>query len=79
MAVSDPDWTDPCAVLTWLRPQYYKVTAGLRVVTVRHGDTSTQFDAANIPQLQALMRQLEADCARSQGTTTGRRRAFTAG
>lgn len=78
MATPDPDWTDPCAVLAWLRPQYYKAMAGGHVISVRHGDTQTTFDQSNLPQLASLMRQLESDCAKKQGTSA-RRRAFTAG
>jgi len=78
MAVADPDWTDPCAVLAWLRPQVYKVAVGLQVVTLRHGDTTTTFSQANKADLTALLRQLESECAAAQGLTT-RRRAFIGG
>lgn len=75
--MADPDWTDPCAVLTWLRPQYYKVVAGVAVVTTQHGDTQTTFSQANKAELGALMRQLESQCAAKQGNQ--RRRAWTGG
>ncbi len=74
---SDPDWEDPCAILTWLRPQYYKVAAGRHTIQVRHGDTETRYSDANIQQLGNLMRQLEADCRAATGSA--RRRAFVAG
>lgn len=77
--MADPDWTDPCAVLAWLRPQYYKVVAGLATVTTQHGDTTLTFGQANKDGLATLMRQLESECAKAQGLTAGRRRAFVAG
>lgn len=77
--MADPDWSDPCAVLTWLRPQVFKIRAGLGMASVTHGDQSTTYNQANIRELGALMRELETECARKQGTTTGRRRAFRAG
>lgn len=75
--MADPDWTDPCAILTWLRPQYYRVLAGAHVVQIRHGDTFTAYSETNVSQLGALMRQLEADCRAASGES--RRRAFVAG
>lgn len=75
--MADPDWEDPCAVLAWLRPQYYKVVAGSHVVQVRHGDTFTAFSDVNSTQLGNLMRQLEADCRVASGGSG--RRAFVAG
>lgn len=77
--MADPDWTDPCAVLAWLRPQYYKVAAGRQTVTTVHGDTQTTYSRSNLRELVAVMRDLEAQCAKAQGSTTGRRRAFIAG
>lgn len=77
--MADPDWTDPCAVLTWLRPQYYKVAAGVSEVTLKHGDDSATFNQSSLSGLAAVMRQLESECAAKQGVRAGRRRAFTAG
>jgi hypothetical protein len=77
--MADPDWTNPCAVLEWLRPQYYKVMAGLAEVTTQDGDTSVTYTQANKAELGSLMRQLESECAKRNGTSTGRRRAFVAG
>lgn len=77
--MADPNWEDPCAVLAWLRPQYYKVVAGAAVVTLQHGDRQTTYSQANKEELGRVFRQLESECAAAQGSTTGRRRAFTAG
>jgi hypothetical protein len=70
----DPDWGDPCAVLAWIRPQYYKVVAGAQVVTIHDGDQQVTFSQANKNDLAALIARLEADC---QGRP--RRRAIIAG
>lgn len=75
--MADPDWTDPCAVLNWVRPQYYKVASGQQVIMVRDGESQAQFSIASIDKLDALMRRLESECAAAQGKR--RRRAFTAG
>jgi hypothetical protein len=79
MAKGDPDWNDPCAVLAWLTPQYYRVVAGRQVVEIRHGDTTTSYGQANLDKLNALMQRLTADCAAKNPQTKKRRRAFTAG
>jgi hypothetical protein len=76
---STPDWTDPCAVLAWLRPQYYAVASGTAEVEIDYAGRRTKYSMASITRLDALMRELESACARKQGVTTGRRRAFTAG
>lgn len=77
--MADPDWTNACAVLEWLRPQYYRVAAGQQTVTVKHGDDSVTYSMGSVDKLAALMQQLRSECAASQGATTGRRRAFTGG
>ena len=77
--MADPDWSDPCAVLEWLRPQYYQVAAGQQVVRVTYAGRDTQFSQANVDKLAALMAELTSACAKKQGLTTGRRRAFRAG
>ena len=74
----EPDWTDPCAVLEWLRPHYYKVHAGRQTVTITHGGTTTTYSQANKSELASLFRQLQSECAAKQGSG-GRRRAFVAG
>jgi hypothetical protein len=73
--MADPDWNDPCAVLEWLRPQAYKVIAGVHVVRLRHGDGEREFSRANSRDLGAFMRQLESECATKQG----KRRRFAKG
>lgn len=77
--MADPDWTDPCAVLTWLRPLYYKVASGGQEIRITYAGRDTQYGLSNLPQLAALMRQLETECARKSESNTGRRRAFIAG
>jgi len=75
--MADPDWTDPCAVLTWLRPRYFKAMTDGGVIEVRHGDELNRYSAVNMNELRALMQQLEQQCNRAQGLS--RRRAITAG
>ncbi|MEK9754325.1 MAG: hypothetical protein VW338_14110 [Rhodospirillaceae bacterium] len=75
---TDPDWTDPCAVLTWLRPQYYKVAAGVSTVSVSHDGVSVSYNQASLDKLAALMRRLESDCAVASGGAR-KRRAIVAG
>jgi hypothetical protein len=77
--MADPDWTDPCAVLAWLTPQYYKVVSGKAVVQVRRGDVLTQYGQADVDKLNALIQRLRFDCAAKTPATKIRRRAFTAG
>lgn len=79
MAAPAPDWNDPCAILAWLTPQYYRVVAGLAVVEIRHGDTTTSYGQANADKLTALMQRLRTECAAKNPTSKIRRRAFTAG
>jgi gpW len=82
MPTLDPDWSDPCAVLAWLRPRYYALAAGGQTVLVRYGEREVRYAPGNpgdADKLAALIRQLEADCAVKQGARTGRRRAFTFG
>jgi hypothetical protein len=76
---ADPDWSDACAVLEWLRPQYYKVLAGKQVLRVVYSGQEVFYSIANADKLAGLMRQLETECARKNGSDTGRRRAFIAG
>ncbi len=75
--MADPDWTDPCAVAAWLKPQLYKVAAGQGTVQVRHGDNFVEYGAANLQTLQSLYLQASSDCAKKTGAP-GRRRAFVA-
>jgi hypothetical protein len=75
----DPDWTDPCAVLAWLLPQYYRVLSGQQEVRIVYAGRDTTFNQTNAEQLTRLKQQLETECARKNGVSTGRRRAFIAG
>jgi hypothetical protein len=77
--MADPDWTDPCAVLAWMRPQFYKVQAGLQEIRILYAGNDTHYGLANLPALQSLMRQLESECAAKQGATANRRRPIIAG
>jgi hypothetical protein len=76
--MADPNWSDPCAILAWLRPQYYRIAAGLQTTKVRfrHGDGEREvmFSQGNLKSLEELMSRLEADCA-----GRGRRRAIVCG
>lgn len=75
----DPDWTDPCAVLAWLRPQYYKVKAGVAELRIVYKGRDTQYGAADIDALDRLYQQLQSDCAAKTGDSAGRRRAIRFG
>lgn len=76
--MAEPDWSDPCAVALWLRPQIAKVAAGLAVIEVQHGETSTRFGQANYESLNTFYRQMVSECAAASGGRT-KRRAFIAG
>lgn len=78
MAVADPDWTDPCAVLGWLTPQYYRVLAGQQEISIEYGGRKTDYSQANVAALTALKLQLEDECRLRSGLP-GRRRAIVAG
>jgi hypothetical protein len=79
MATPDPDWNDPCAVLAWITPQYYRVATGRGVIEVRHGEATTRYGQADVDKLDALMLRLRAECARLNPLSRKRRRAFIAG
>lgn len=73
----DPDWDDPCAVLAWLQPIYYKVLAGKQTVMIGHDGSQVSYNQTNARSLAALMRDLQSQCNKANGLTG--RRAFTAG
>jgi hypothetical protein len=78
--MADPDWNDPCAVLAWITPQYYRLVAGQTTIEVRYGDHATvRYSQANVDKLDALMQRLRTECARKDSNSRIRRRAFTAG
>lgn len=74
--MADPDWSDPCAVATWLQPQLHAVAAGTSVVDVRSGDNRVAYGQGNYAALLSLYRNAVTECARKNGSKTGRRRAF---
>jgi capsid protein len=74
--MADPDWNDPCAVATWLQPQLHAVAAGTSVVDVRSGDNRVAYGQGNYAALLSLYRNAVTECARKNGSKTGRRRAF---
>lgn len=74
--MADPDWTDPCAIATWLKPQLYKVAAGNAVVDVKSGDNRVTYGAGNYQALLQLYRDAVSECAKKTGSKVGRRRAF---
>lgn len=79
-AVPEPtDWNDPCAVLEWIKPQFYRVMAGQQTIQVSHDGSTVQYGQANKRELAALMRTLEDECKTSQGVANRTRRAFVAG
>jgi hypothetical protein len=77
--MADPDWTDPCAVAAWLRPQYYALVTGGSATRIVYAGRDTTYTGANADQLLALLRAKESECAAKLGAKIGRRRAFRAG
>lgn len=76
---ADPDWTDPCAVAAWLRPQYYALVTGGAATRIVYAGRDTTYTPANADALLALLRTKESECAAKTGAPTLRRRAFRAG
>ncbi len=77
--MADPDWNDPCAIAAWLKPQLHMVATGQAVVQTKYNDQFVAFSQANYSALLALYNDAVSQCAKKNGTTTGRRRAFIAG
>jgi hypothetical protein len=77
--MADPDWNDPCAIAAWLKPQLYKVAAGQGTLQVRYGEQWISYSQSNYTALLTLYNDAVSQCAKKNGTTTGRRRAFVAG
>jgi hypothetical protein len=75
---AEPDWDDPCAVASYLKPLLHAVAAGTSVVDVRSGDNRIAYGAGNYQALAALYRNAVSECAKKNGTSVGRRRAFVA-
>lgn len=76
---ADPDWTDPCAVLQWLLPQYYRVLSGQAEIRIAYKGVDTTYGQANIEALKGLKVELETECAAKTGKSAGRRRAIRFG
>lgn len=72
------DYDNPCAVLAVLRPIYYRLRSGQRVVEVQHQDTRTRFDQTSLKDLGEQIAQLTLECQAAQ-TGVSRRHAIIAG
>lgn len=66
------DYDDPCALLAVLRPAYYQLLAGQRVVETQHGETRSRFEQGDVTALKALIADLTSQCQAANGGT-GRR------
>lgn len=71
------DYSDPCAVLTAIRPAYYQLVAGqaAQSVTFTAGNGTQKmvtFHRADLSRLSSLISTLEQQCA----AASGRRRRF---
>lgn len=62
------DWTDPCGTLATLRPKFYQVVAGGTIAKVRFGDEEVTYSSSNFASFDQLIRDLEEQCAKKQGT-----------
>jgi hypothetical protein len=79
----DPDFTDPCAVATWLRSIYYQRIAGGGVVSTKFGERETKYAAMDSETMLAEIQRLDEQCALATaaagGTAAPRRRALQLG
>lgn len=71
-AIFGTDDYDPCAALTALRPEFMRARVEGSVRTARFRDRLVEFNPNNIANFEALMRELERDCAAKNGRSTGR-------
>lgn len=69
---------DPCAALIVLRPALMKLMVEGGETMIRFRDRTVELSRPDITRLEALISQLESDCAAKQGRTPSRR-AITAG
>ena len=69
---------DPCEALRALRPVYMKLSVGGQVTEITFRDRTTKYSAGDYRMLEAIIAQLESECAEKQGRPT-RRAAITAG
>jgi hypothetical protein len=69
---------DPCAALVVLRPALMKLLAEGGIAVVHFRDRKVEYHRRETGALEALVKQLEADCAAKRGRASPRR-AITAG
>jgi hypothetical protein len=68
------DYSDPCALLTQLRPLYYRLVAGASEEEIEGADgRRVRFTRGDLDRLGNLVRGLETDCA---GKTGGPRKRY---
>lgn len=60
---------DPCEALKVLRPAYMRMAAGQGEQKIEFRDRQLWLHKADLSALQALVRQMEAECAEAQGVT----------
>ena len=77
-AIFGQDDYDPCEALRALRPVYMQLLTGQTEQKITFRDRDTWFFKADLPALQAMISQLESDCAAKNGTQR-RRFAITVG
>lgn len=66
------DYSDPCTLLTQLKPVQYKLAAGAAEEEIEGSDgRRVRFQRGSLPQLRALISELERECQAKSG---GRRR-----
>lgn len=72
-AWADLDYSDPCALLSKLRPAYYRLLAGEGEEEIEGTDRRrVRFQRSDIKGLAAVIADLEARCA----AKSGKRRRF---
>lgn len=64
---------DPCAALQALRPALMKLRVQGQVQEVKFRDRDLKFARSDVNDLQALVAQLESECAAKQGKRSPRR------
>lgn len=64
------DYENPCTLLAALRPIYYRLLAGEKVVELQHEGLRTRFDSSvtALSELKAKIASLEIECAAAGGT-----------
>ncbi|TIR24021.1 MAG: hypothetical protein E5X34_13275 [Mesorhizobium sp.] len=77
-AIFGVDEYDPCEALRALRPAYMKLSVGGQVTEITFRDRTTKYSAGDFRKLEAIIAQLESECAKKQGRPS-KRSAITAG